>query len=218
MDEELINIEICVWLSIICVMSPENQQGGVAAINHGEMPNNFACGNKSLYNHRVESFAAAAGEGQDRGSKRCRSGSTDNINILVRRPLSSSPSHEGGLCEVDSTFRERETTENMMMMGWQTEPVDAHLLSYCWSGDLITSTFSSGDSRFPYVHSNELVFEVKLMEERNMKPLDLNLAALSARCSKDLELHLAKSLLCEMGQCTTAYPYNQLFGALVSKN
>ncbi|CAI9284637.1 unnamed protein product [Lactuca saligna] len=64
----------------------------------------------------------------------------------------------------------------------------------------------------------QLPVQVKLMEERNMKPLDLNLAALSARCSKDLELNLAKSLLCEMGQCTTAYPYNQLFGALVSKN
>nr|KAJ0192417.1 hypothetical protein LSAT_V11C800445970 [Lactuca sativa] len=44
--------------------------------------------------------------------------------------------------------------------------------------------------------------QVKLMEERNMKPLDLNLAALSARCSKDLELNLAKSLLSEMGLCT----------------
>nr|KAJ0219688.1 hypothetical protein LSAT_V11C200061420 [Lactuca sativa] len=42
--------------------------------------------------------------------------------------------------------------------------------------------------------------------------------ALSARCSKDLELNLAKSLLSEMGQCTTAYPYNQLFGALVLNN
>nr|KAJ0217592.1 hypothetical protein LSAT_V11C300130970 [Lactuca sativa] len=42
--------------------------------------------------------------------------------------------------------------------------------------------------------------------------------ALSARCSKDLELNFAKSLLSEMGQCTTAYPYNQLFGALVLKN
>nr|KAJ0224845.1 hypothetical protein LSAT_V11C100046740 [Lactuca sativa] len=59
---------------------------------------------------------------------------------------------------------------------------------------------------------------VKLMEERNMKPLDLNLTALSARCSKDFELNLAKSLLSDMGQCTTAYPYNQLFGALVLKN
>ncbi|CAI9295031.1 unnamed protein product [Lactuca saligna] len=170
--------------------------------------------------------------------------------------------------------------------------VDAHIRSYCWSGDLIRSAFSSGDSRFPYVHSNELVFElqkaraaesdlvagedliegikkcfikmnfvyvvvmidwytemlawwllsftvlrsvsqwsagtsqveesvhkayisliekaehfiyieVKLMEERSIKPLDLNLAALSTTCSKDFELNLAKSLLSEMGQCTT---------------
>ncbi|CAI9295032.1 unnamed protein product [Lactuca saligna] len=47
-------------------VAAENQQGGVAAIDHGEMPNNFTCGNKSLYNDRVESFAAAAGEGQYR--------------------------------------------------------------------------------------------------------------------------------------------------------
>nr|KAJ0225343.1 hypothetical protein LSAT_V11C100046240 [Lactuca sativa] len=60
--------------------------------------------------------------------------------------------------------------------------------------------------------------QVNLMEERNMKPLDLNLAALSARCSKDLDLNLAKSLLSEMGQCTIVYSYNQLFGALVLKN
>ncbi|CAI9283711.1 unnamed protein product [Lactuca saligna] len=49
---------------------------------------------------------------------------------------------------------------------------------------------------------------VKLVEERNMKPLDSNLAALSARCSKDWELNLAKSFLSEMGQCTTSYPHN----------
>ncbi|CAI9281763.1 unnamed protein product [Lactuca saligna] len=36
---------------------------------------------------------------------------------------------------------------------------------------------------------------VKLVEERKMKPLDSNLAALSARCSKDLELNLAKLIL-----------------------
>ncbi|CAI9270446.1 unnamed protein product [Lactuca saligna] len=54
---------------------------------------------------------------------------------------------------------------------------------------------------------------VKLMQERNMKPLDSTLASLSARCSKDLELNLAESFLSEMSQCTTAYPYNQLLGA-----
>ncbi|KAL7612985.1 hypothetical protein Lser_V15G06068 [Lactuca serriola] len=42
-------------------VAAETQQGGVAAIDHGEMPNNFG-GNKSLYNDRVESFAAVAGE------------------------------------------------------------------------------------------------------------------------------------------------------------
>ncbi|XP_052626039.1 pentatricopeptide repeat-containing protein At1g76280-like [Lactuca sativa] len=52
------------------------------------------------------------------------------------------------------------------------------------------------------------VHQVKLVEERNMKPLDSNLAALSARCSKYLELNLAKSFLSEMGQCTNFYPYN----------
>ncbi|CAI9266142.1 unnamed protein product [Lactuca saligna] len=40
---------------------------------------------------------------------------------------------------------------------------------------------------------SEKFLKVKLMEERNMKPLDLNLAPLSARCNKDLELNLAKS-------------------------
>ncbi|CAI9297465.1 unnamed protein product [Lactuca saligna] len=50
--------------------------------------------------------------------------------------------------------------------------------------------------------------KVKLMEERNMKPLDSNLATLSTRCSKDLELNLSKSVLSEMGQCVTAYPYS----------
>ncbi|CAI9291549.1 unnamed protein product [Lactuca saligna] len=72
--------------------------------------------------------------------------------------------------------------------------------------------------RLARFRDEKICVQVKLMEERNMKPLDLNLAALSARCSKDLELNLAKSLLCEIGQCTTAYPYNQLFGALVLKN
>ncbi|CAI9303270.1 unnamed protein product [Lactuca saligna] len=59
---------------------------------------------------------------------------------------------------------------------------------------------------------------VMLMEERNMKPLDSNLATLSTRCSKDLELNLAKSFLSEMGECTTAYPYNRVLGALVLNN
>ncbi|XP_076901897.1 bifunctional TH2 protein, mitochondrial-like [Bidens hawaiensis] len=48
-------------------------------------------------------------------------------------------------------FQEIEKPENVA--------VDAHILSYCWSGDLIRSTFNSGDSRFRNVHSNELIFD-----------------------------------------------------------
>ncbi|KAD6120051.1 hypothetical protein R6Q59_026079 [Mikania micrantha] len=47
-------------------------------------------------------------------------------------------------------FREIEKHENVA--------IEAHILSYCWSGDLIRSAFSSGDSRFPNIHSNELLF------------------------------------------------------------
>ncbi|KAL7608440.1 hypothetical protein Lser_V15G12885 [Lactuca serriola] len=70
-----------------------------------------------------------------------------------------------------------------------------------------------------FVNDTIIDFYVKYLKNKisKMKPLDLNLVALSAKCSKDLELNLAKSLLSEMGQRTTAYPYNQLFGALVLK-
>ncbi|XP_024980808.1 bifunctional TH2 protein, mitochondrial-like isoform X2 [Cynara cardunculus var. scolymus] len=36
--------------------------------------------------------------------------------------------------------------------------IDVHILSYCWSGDLIRSAFRSA-SGFPNVHSNELLFD-----------------------------------------------------------
>ncbi|CAI9299223.1 unnamed protein product [Lactuca saligna] len=42
---------------------------------------------------------------------------------------------------------------------------------------------------------------------------ELELALLYMRKLLESELNLAKSLLSEIGQCTTAYPYNQLFGA-----
>ncbi|CAI9266156.1 unnamed protein product [Lactuca saligna] len=84
--------------------------------------------------------------------------------------------------------------------------------------NIVKDKMSKGD----FIQNNRWIDDgmkvVKLMEERNMKPLDSNLASLSARCSEDMELNLAKSLLSEMGQCTTAYPYNQLLGALVLKN
>ncbi|KAJ4851337.1 LOW QUALITY PROTEIN: hypothetical protein Tsubulata_905703 [Turnera subulata] len=36
---------------------------------------------------------------------------------------------------------------------------DLHILSYCWCGDLIRSSFSAGDLNVLKVHSNELVYE-----------------------------------------------------------
>ncbi|KAK6937717.1 hypothetical protein RJ641_031225 [Dillenia turbinata] len=36
---------------------------------------------------------------------------------------------------------------------------DAHILSYCWCGDLIKSAFSSGDLDALQVHSNELAYD-----------------------------------------------------------
>ncbi|CAI9280617.1 unnamed protein product [Lactuca saligna] len=99
--------------------------------------------------------------------------------------------------------------------------VTAEALRTVWYKGKVKKLHWKGEFCLIYFRSFLLINvieQVKLMEERNMKPLDLNLAALSARCSKDLELNLAKSLLSEMGQCTTAYPYNQLFGALVLKN
>ncbi|KAL4579053.1 hypothetical protein LXL04_015188 [Taraxacum kok-saghyz] len=54
---------------------------------------------------------------------------------------------------------------------------------------------------------------LNMMQKRNMKPLDSTLAALSARCSKDLELNLAELFLNEIIHCKTPYPYNQLLEA-----
>nr|KAJ0212017.1 hypothetical protein LSAT_V11C400227230 [Lactuca sativa] len=88
--------------------------------------------------------------------------------------------------------------------------------------DVVSISKRDVDLLLPDTFFNDTIidFYVKYLKNKisKMKPLDLNLAALSAKCNKDLELNLAKSLLSEMGQCTTAYPYNQLFGALVLKN
>ncbi|CAI9260420.1 unnamed protein product [Lactuca saligna] len=87
--------------------------------------------------------------------------------------------------EMEQVFPRRETFPDL-------DCVDSFLLKY---SNMVQYNFKK-------------ITRVKLVEEKNMKPLDSNLAALSARCSKDLELNLAKSFLSEMGQCTTSYPYN----------
>lgn len=54
---------------------------------------------------------------------------------------------------------------------------------------------------------------LKLMQQKNLKPLDLTLAALSISCSKGLELDLAEAFLNQMAKCERPYPYNALLKA-----
>ncbi|XP_044492288.1 bifunctional TH2 protein, mitochondrial-like [Mangifera indica] len=49
---------------------------------------------------------------------------------------------------------------------------DVHVLSYCWSGDLIRSAFSSGDPNMLKVHSNELVYEESISTGDLIKNLE----------------------------------------------
>ncbi|KAJ9544553.1 hypothetical protein OSB04_024260 [Centaurea solstitialis] len=54
---------------------------------------------------------------------------------------------------------------------------------------------------------------LKLMQEKNLKPLDSTLAALSISCSKGLELDLAEAFLNQMAKCERPYPFNALLKA-----
>ncbi|MBA0550393.1 hypothetical protein Golob_021344 [Gossypium lobatum] len=54
---------------------------------------------------------------------------------------------------------------------------------------------------------------LKLMEERNLKPHDSTLAALSVQCSKALELDLAEALLEQVCECPYPYPFNAFLEA-----
>lgn len=51
------------------------------------------------------------------------------------------------------------------------------------------------------------------MEERNLKPHDSTLAALSVQCSKALELDLAEALLEQVCECPYPYPFNAFLEA-----
>ncbi|KAB2044758.1 hypothetical protein ES319_D01G112700v1 [Gossypium barbadense] len=54
---------------------------------------------------------------------------------------------------------------------------------------------------------------LKVMEERNLKPHDSTLAALSVQCSKALELDLAEALLEQVCECPYPYPFNAFLEA-----
>ncbi|VFQ95861.1 unnamed protein product [Cuscuta campestris] len=65
-------------------------------------------------------------------------------------------------------FQEITRSENLLM--------GVHVLSYCWSGDLIRSAFSSGKPDVVSVHSNELVYEESItsgeMIQKMESPMD----------------------------------------------
>lgn len=54
---------------------------------------------------------------------------------------------------------------------------------------------------------------LKVMQQKNLKPLDSTLAKLSVGCSKDLELDLAEHLLDQISECPYPYPYNAFLAA-----
>ncbi|TYI42821.1 hypothetical protein ES332_A01G125200v1 [Gossypium tomentosum] len=54
---------------------------------------------------------------------------------------------------------------------------------------------------------------LKVMEDRNLKPHDSTLAALSVQCSKALELDLAEALLEQVCECPYPYPFNAFLEA-----
>ncbi|CAI9285953.1 unnamed protein product [Lactuca saligna] len=152
MDEELIIIEICELLALGeqignagSGLSEDFISGGLLfnMMIRVAAENQQACGNKSLYNDRVESFATAAGEGQDRGLKRCSS-SSDGGKKKGKKGRQIDPALLG--FKVRTADKTRSLNENFG--GWKLKDVavDAHIRSYCWSGDLIRSSFSSVDA------------------------------------------------------------------------
>ena len=62
-------------------------------------------------------------------------------------------------------------------------------------------------------HLFAMLLQLKVMQQKNLKPLDSTLAKLSVGCSKDLELDLAEHLLDQISECPYPYPYNAFLAA-----
>ncbi|KAK4441555.1 Bifunctional protein, mitochondrial [Sesamum alatum] len=68
---------------------------------------------------------------------------------------------------------------------------EVHVLSYCWSGDLIESAFQSGDENVFNVHSNDLVYEDSVSTGEIIRKMDSPMDKLRAfnevinRCSSN---------------------------------
>ncbi|KAI3459886.1 hypothetical protein Pfo_016549 [Paulownia fortunei] len=54
---------------------------------------------------------------------------------------------------------------------------------------------------------------LKVMQQKNMKPYDSTLAAISVSCSRGLELDLAETFLSQISKCHHAYPFNAFLEA-----
>ncbi|XP_040989932.1 pentatricopeptide repeat-containing protein At1g76280 isoform X3 [Juglans microcarpa x Juglans regia] len=61
--------------------------------------------------------------------------------------------------------------------------------------------------------AEQLILQLKVMQQRNLKPYDSTLATLSMDCSKALELNLAESLLDQITESPYPYPYNACLAA-----
>lgn len=118
--------------------------------------------NEKVMEFNFESLCKALGELSDlekAGNLRvCRSGVLKGLHMDDIKWAGEHLVFQDGCVEF---FREIEKMKDVA--------VDAHILSYCWSGDLIRSAFSSGDSGFPDVHSNELVFEESISSGEILK-------------------------------------------------
>ncbi|KAK6116789.1 hypothetical protein DH2020_049522 [Rehmannia glutinosa] len=54
---------------------------------------------------------------------------------------------------------------------------------------------------------------LKVMQQKNMKPYDSTLAAISVSCSRGLELDLAETFLAQISKCHLTYPFNAFLEA-----
>lgn len=55
--------------------------------------------------------------------------------------------------------------------------------------------------------------QLKIMQQRDLKPYDSTLATLSMSCSKSLELDLAENMLDQITECSHPHPFNALLAA-----
>lgn len=58
-----------------------------------------------------------------------------------------------------------------------------------------------------------ILLQLRIMQQRNLKPYDSTLANLSIGCSKVLELDFAEALLDQISECSYPHPFNAFLAA-----